>query len=100
MDDRLRPLYDAIDITTGFNDRLRIGDAAILWGGRPTDPEYLLSEQDFTTWNPHQFDSYVPPWGLEFRIQVAIVSSYRDVANKLPKNVKDVCGDLRIGTSS
>ena len=39
LGDRRRPLYDAIDIQTGFNNRQRIGASAMVWGGRPTDPE-------------------------------------------------------------
>ena len=67
FNERLRPLYDAYKIPTGFPNRLCIGAACLTWGGRDTEDDHVLSESDFAAWAPNDFDRYVAPstWALE-----------------------------------
>ena len=60
LNDRLRPLYDLHDLPCGLTNRFCIGAASMTWGGRPSDPDYLMSEQDFLSWAPSQVGSYTP----------------------------------------
>ena len=37
------------------------------WGGRPRDEDWILTEAEFSSWTPSEFDKYVAPngWALE-----------------------------------
>ena len=68
LNDRLRPLYGALDIPCGCANRFCIGDASLKWGGvgggRPGDPDYVFPGQDFRSWAPNHFDGYACPSDL------------------------------------
>ena len=73
LNDRMRPLYDLHDLPCGFANRYCIGAASVTWGGRPSDSDYVLAEQDFLGWTPNHFDSYTPPcdWSREAKARPA-----------------------------
>lgn len=62
LNDRLRPLYDALglDIPCGFANRFCIGAAALTWGARTCDPDHILCEQDFVSWAPTNSTPPIP----------------------------------------
>ena len=67
LNERLRPLYEAYKIPTGFTNRLSTGAACMSWGGRDREDDHVLSESDFVSWTPNDFDKYTSPstWALE-----------------------------------
>ena len=71
LNERLRPLFGAYQIPTGFTNRLCIGAATLTWGGRDKEDEYVLTESDFVAWTPNDFDKYIAPsaWSLESKSQ-------------------------------
>ena len=50
LNDRLRPLYNSLDIPCGFANRFCLGASALTWGCRPGDPDHVIGEQDFVSW--------------------------------------------------
>ena len=69
LNERLRPLYDLHQLPTGFSNRFCLGAACLTWGGRPKEDEWMISEADFPSWTPSEFDKFAPTagWTLETR---------------------------------
>ena len=93
---RIGPLYDLHDLPCWFTNRLCLGAASMIWGGRPAGPDYLLSEQDFLCWGPNQSDSYSPPcdWSLETKARPSEnIQTWRINAQNTAKKFPAVYGD-------
>lgn len=73
MNDRHMPLYEPLDLPCGFSGRFCLGAAALTWGCRPGDPDYVMGEQDVISWAPNQFDAYSAPidWALASRTRAS-----------------------------
>ena len=67
LNERLRPLYDLHQLPTGFPNRFCIGASCLTWGGRPKEDDWAISEADFPSWTPSEFDKFSPTagWALE-----------------------------------
>ena len=88
LNDRLRPPYETLDLPCGFTIRFCVGSAALTWGCRPGDPDRVLGEQDFISWAPNQFGSYIAPsdWALEHRaLASAHIETWRIDAQSMTK---------------
>ena len=85
--DGLRPLYEGHDLPCGFTIFLQCSDS-ITRGGRPSDPDYLLSEQDFLSWAPNHFDSYMPRHVIGRSKRVLCPGAHRNMAHKREKHDK------------
>ena len=95
LNDRLRPLYESIGLPNGFTNRVCLGAANFAWGGRTGDSDHVLSEQDFTSWTPHQFDSYIPPadWTLETKSrQSGHIETWKVNAQNMSKQFSSLYG--------
>ena len=89
LNDRLRPPYDLRDLPCGLANRYCIWAASKTWGGRPSGPDYIISEQDYSRWALNQFDSYSPPfdWSLETKARPsAHIEAWRINAQNMTKN--------------
>ena len=66
LNERIRPLYEAYKIPTGFTNRLCIGASCLTRGGRDKEEDCVLCESDFVAWTPNDFDKYTAPatWSL------------------------------------
>ena len=95
INDRLRPLYESMDLPCGFSNRFCIGVASFTWGSRAGDPDHILREQDFVSWDPNQFDAYQAPceWTLEQKTRAsAHIEAWRINALNMSKMFAAVYG--------
>ena len=100
LNDRLRPLYEALGIPCGLTNRICIGAAALTWGSRPGDPDHVLGEQDFVSWKPNHFDTYAAPggWVLEPKARVSShIETWRINAQNMTKMFGTVYGLEHVG---
>ena len=100
LNDRIRPLYDSLELPCGFANRLGIGAAALTRGARTCDPDRILCEQDFAGWDPNQFDVYQPPndWALGAKTRApAHIETWRINALNMHKMFSLIYGAGHLG---
>ena len=66
--ERPRQLYEAYKIPDGSPNRLRIGAACVTWGGRSKAGDWVITEAEFRSWAPRDFDKSSPRKGGPSRI--------------------------------
>ena len=86
LNERLRPLYDSYRLPSGFPNRVCLGAACSTWGGREKDGDWVITEAEFRSRAPHEFDKSTPPaGGASPRPQAR-----RNVEGQFGKHVQDL----------